>query len=407
MSTMGPNEQELRKVLQASATALANASNDWESGRSALDSVTTELDKGIEGMDDEMGANTREAAMASFKAMRHRVTEHKKSLQLGRDALGIASGAIDRATAVAQTGLPAVNATPKKKNSGDSAADAVDYATQVRAYDHSVGSRETTAGEALKHLNASLDVSITKMREARGLPPEDPQTPGQGGSVGSGSSSAGSYPKHGVDNYVPAGNTGGSSGSNGPIGGGSGGPNDLGHPGPGDPGYPGPGDPGYPGRGGPSGTVGPGGPYGPGGPGGPYGPGGPIGPGGGTHDSGSVFGVPGGLAGSLSGGLVGGSSLAGSLRGLSGLRGSAPTLSEAATAPTSGAAARAAGGVMGRSGGTGSAGRAGSRSGRGAGEGMGGRNGKRKSKGKGKAIDHLVEEDAWLDDEGTGPDVLA
>ena len=62
---------------------------------------------------------------------------------------------------------------------------------------------------------------------------------------------------------------------------------------------------------------------------------------------------------------------------------------------------------MGRSAGTGSAGRAGSRVvGRGAG--MGGRNGgKRKNKGKGKAVDHLVEEDAWLDDEGAGPDVLA
>jgi hypothetical protein len=393
MSTMGPNEQELRKVLQASATALANASKDWESGRSALDSVTTELDKGIEGMDEEMGANTREAALASFRAMRYRVTEHKKSLELGRDALDIASGAIDRATAVAQTGLPAVNAAPRKKDSGDPAADAVDYATQVRAFEHSVGSRETTAGEALTHLNASLDSSITKMREARGLPPEDPKTPGQGSSVGSGSSSAGSYPKPGAHNYVPAGTTGGSSGSNDPIGGGSGGPNDSGYPGPGDPGYPDPGDPGWPGPGGPGGTVG------------PYGPGGPTSPAGGGHDRGSVFGVPGGLAGSLSGGLLGGSSLAGSLRGLSGLR-AAPTLSEAATAPTSGAAARAAGGVMGRSGGTGSAGRAGSRSGRGAGAGMGGRNGKRTGKQKGRAIDHLVEEDAWLDDEGTGPDVL-
>ena len=59
---------------------------------------------------------------------------------------------------------------------------------------------------------------------------------------------------------------------------------------------------------------------------------------------------------------------------------------------------------MGRSAGTGSAGRAGSR----AGAGMGGRNGgKRKNRGKGKAVDHLVEEDAWLDDEGAGPDVLA
>ena len=63
---------------------------------------------------------------------------------------------------------------------------------------------------------------------------------------------------------------------------------------------------------------------------------------------------------------------------------------------------------MGRSASTGSAGRAGSRAGRGAGAGMGGRNsGKRKNRGKGKAVDHLVEEDAWLDDEGAGPDVLA
>ena len=39
---------------------------------------------------------------------------------------------------------------------------------------------------------------------------------------------------------------------------------------------------------------------------------------------------------------------------------------------------------------------------------MGGRNsGKGKNKAKGKAVDHLVEEDAWLDDEGAGPDVLA
>jgi hypothetical protein len=380
MTAMGPNERELRKVLQASAVALANASKDWESGRAALDSVTTELDKGIEGLDEEMGANTREAALASFRAMRERVTEHKVSLQLGRDALDIASGAIETATEVAQTGLPAVTATPTRKDSGDAAADAVDYARQVRAYDQSVGSRETTAAEAVKNLNTSLDVSITKMREARGLPPEDPTTSPKTTSGGSGSSSVGSYSTHKMSAYASPVSTGGTGGStHTSVGGGhaSGDPGDAGYPGPGDPGW--------------SGGLG--------------GPRGPVVPGGGSSDNGSVFGLPGGLTGSLGGALVGGGSLASSLRGLAGLRALTPSLSEAAMTRTSTASARAAGGVMGRSSGTGSAGRAGSRSGRGAGAGTGGRNG-RKGKGRGRASDHLVEEDAWLDDEGAGPDVL-
>ena len=120
MTGMGPNEQELRKVLQASATALANASKDWESGRAALDSVTTELDHGIDGMDDEMGPHTRKAALASFQAMRKRVHEHKHSLRLGRDALDIASGAIDTATTVAISGLPKVDAETHDEGFGRS-----------------------------------------------------------------------------------------------------------------------------------------------------------------------------------------------------------------------------------------------------------------------------------------------
>ena len=451
---MGPNETELRKVLQASAIALSNASTDWESGRVALDTVTTELDNGIAGIGDEMGPHTRKAALDSFNAMRKRVHEHKRSLRLGRDALDIASGAIDTATIVAITGLPKVDATPSMKDTGHPAADQVQYAKAVKSYDRSVGSREEKAAEALRALNADLDISIAKMREARGLPPEDPTTDETGSGDEGGSTSVGDAPNHPVQNYVPHGPTTGGNddgpdvpdpgtptcpgpGDPGPPGPGDpgypgpggpgpggpgpgdpgypGGPVDPGAPGPGDPGYPGPGDPGYPpgGPGGPNGPGVPGGPHGPGGPGvpgGPGGPGGPAGPGGGSPDGGPVVSPAG--ASALGGALIGGRALAGSLRRLAGLRG-APTaaVSETAAAPASaaGAAARGGvGGVMGRSASTGSAGRAGSRAGRGVGAGMGGRNsGKRKNRGKSKAVDHLVEEDAWLDDEGAGPDVLA
>jgi len=192
----GPNELELRKVLQASATALANASRDWDSGRAALKSVTAELDKGIAGMDEEMGANTRQAALASFQRMRDRVTQHELSLKLGRDALEIAAGAIDRATHVATTGLPPVHTTPRKQSSADPASDAVEFARAVRAFDQSVSSREEAAAEALRRLDASLDVSITKMREARGVPPEDLQPPKAGSGAGSTSKSPAGFTGH-------------------------------------------------------------------------------------------------------------------------------------------------------------------------------------------------------------------
>ena len=82
-----------------------------------------------------MGPHTRKAALASFHAMRKRVHEHKRSLRLGRDALDIASGAIDTATTVAITGLPKVDATPTMKDTGDPAADQVQYAKAVKSYD--------------------------------------------------------------------------------------------------------------------------------------------------------------------------------------------------------------------------------------------------------------------------------
>ncbi len=245
---MGPNEQELRKVLQASATALANGSSGWESGRAALDSVTTELDHGIDGMDDQMGPHTRDAALASFQAMRNRVQEHKRSLRLGRDALDIASGAIDTATAVAISGLPKVEAKPTMNDSGDPAADQVQHAKAMKSYDESVGSREAAAAKALRDLDAELDKSIAMMREARGLPPEDPTTPGPGSSDGGGSTSVGDA-SHAPSPELWASRANDRRWPRRPTPRSRALPTCPGIPGPGDPGSPGPGGPRLPGTG--------------------------------------------------------------------------------------------------------------------------------------------------------------
>jgi len=390
---MGPNETELRKVLRASSVALDNASKDWESGRSALDSVTDELEKGISGLDEEMGVRTREAALASFRAMHDRVRRHKVSLSLGRDALSIASAAIEKATNVANTGLPGLNSAPTRTHTGDSAADEVDFARQVRAYDLSVTSRETAAATALKDLDDELDKSIAKMREARGEPPEDPSGASRTTTGGSVSSPTRTHSSRPVSDYTTPGHTTGTGTGTGT------------------------GDPTYPdhhGTGGPDQPDGhhlPG-PHLPGSdaPGSPHDP--DVGdlPGSDGHDvdDGSpVGGLPGGVSGAVGGAILGGGSLVGALRGMFGVRGASTPSTGGAVAPA--ASTRTAGGVMGRSAATGAGrGRAGSRAGgRGAGAGMGGRNG-RKGKGRGRArpVDKLVEDEAWLDDEDTGPDVL-
>jgi hypothetical protein len=390
---MGPNERELLKVLNASYTAVTNAHKAWESGRSALDTVKSELHNGIEGLKEELGGKTREAAIAKFDSMRTRVEDHQASLVLGRDALSIAATAIDKAQKDYNS-LPGIIPEPGKLPTDASDADTIVYAKRQANASKSVSDRETAAGTALTSLNTSLDTSISKMREARGDAPPDDRSSGSGGTT----TKTGTYtPYTGGKRltYTDPRPPGNGQGIDYPV------PTDPNHPGYPEhpPSYP-PNDPYNP----------PHHPYTP--PDSPYDPSHPTGPGGydptypGTGtDDGSL--IPGGLTGGLTGGLIGTSSVVGGIRGLSGLRGLTSGLAGEVSST-----GRMSGGMIGRSGamGGGAGGRAGSRAGgRGgrAGAGMGGRNAnKRKGKNKGKAADHLVEEDAWLDDEGTGPEVL-
>jgi len=391
---MGPNERELLKVLNASYTAITNAQKAWESGRSALDTVKSELKNGITDLHEELGGQTRRAAVAKFDSMKARVEEHQTSLVLGRDALSIAATAIDKAQKDYNS-LPGIIAEPEKLPADASDADTIVYAKRQSNASRSVADRETAAGTALTSLNTSLDTSISKMREARGEAPPDERSGGTGGTT-TGTGTTGGYTSGKRTTTYNHSTTG--------IGTDTGGnhvivPGDDNHthyP-PNDPNidYP-PHDPShdYP-------PHTPYDPYDPNGPGGDYDPNGP-----GGIDDGSL--VPGGLTSGLTSGLIGTTSVVGGIRGLSGLRG---LTTGGLTSGTTGTG-RMAGGMIGRSGTAagGAGGRSGSRSGGRGGRGggsMGGRNGdKRRKKGKGKAADHLIEEDAWLDDEGTGPEVL-
>jgi len=394
---MGPNERELLKVLNASYTAVTNAQKAWESGRSALDTVKTELKNGIEGLKDELGGKTRDAAIAKFDGMRTRVDDHQASLVLGRDALSIAATAIDKAQKDYNS-LPGIIPEPGKLAPDASDADVIVNAKKQANASKSVADRETAAGTALTSLNTSLDTSISKMREARGDAPPDDTSSGTGGTTtktstytpysgGKRTTTTGSRPPGTGIGIDDPGNV----------------TTDPNHPG--YPDYP-PNDPYTP----------PHHPYTPP-PTSPYDPTNPNGPGGydptdpgSGIDDGSL--IPGGLTGGLTGGLVGTSSVLSGIRGLSGLRGLTSGMTSGLSGEVTGSG-RMSGGMIGRSGATGggagggAGSRAGGRGGRGAGGGMGGRNtNKRKGKNKGKAADHLIEEDAWLDDEGTGPEVL-
>jgi len=395
---MGPNERELLKVLNASYTAVTNAHKAWENGRSALDTVKAELKNGIDGLDEELGGKTRRAAIAKFNGMQTRVEEHQASLVLGRDALSIAATAIDKAQKDYNS-LPGIIPEPEKLPADADDADTIVYAKRQANASRSVADRETAAGTALTSLNTSLDTSITKMREARGDAPPDDTSGGTGGTTTKTSTytgyTGGQHIGTSFDNHQ--GDDTGCVGVDYPT--------DPTHRDPDDPHYPtdphDPYDPNHPHV--PTHQYPPYDPYDPNGPGdGSYDPNGP----GSGFDDDSL--VPGGLTTGLTSGLIGTTGLVSGIRGLTGLRGLTTGLTSGQVSGTG----RMAGGMIGRSGAVGGAGgragsRVGGRGGRGAGGSMGGRDGsKRKGKKKGKATDHLVEEDAWLDDEGTGPEVL-
>ena len=434
---MGPNEQELRKAMTASSDALHNASTDWQAGLETLRDVQAQLERGIEGIQGQLGVHSRDAAVASFAAMKARVAERKESLRLGRSSLQLAGEALGRARQDYEA-LPPLDFT-KPVAAGDGAG--ASRPTQSREPSDSpsqgsVDARERRAGEALNRLNTDLDRAIEQMREARG------DVPAKSGSGGGGGATSGAVPTGGGPASTPG--PGGLSPTNGgPLWGGPNGPRPEG-PAPEGPRVPD--DPTVP-TGTPAAPTGAGAPGGPGGttvPTGPYAPTGPGGTGpfsepvpiGGTAGS-SVSGMSGALA---AGGLVGGSvagSVAGAVRGYLGSRASAggAAMGRATTAGRAGASARAigssrsavrpAGGVMGRSASAsasasakpsttgavkGAAAKAAGSSGaRGSGgaiaRGAGGRAARRERESSAER-DHLLMDESWLDDEGAGPQTL-
>jgi hypothetical protein len=190
----GANEQKLRGHLASSRVwQVLQAESQWRQGAQALADVAKAIEQARPLARENLGQHTADQADKAFVAMHEKVKQRQEQLKKGAEALAQAKEAITRAQAVV-SGFEREGDLPEP-SPPDWADDEIKQIQQLKvhnsrmsAYNNAVAAREEAARAAIQDVDDTNRASTATMREIQGKPPVDNGGGGAGGGTPAGGS---------------------------------------------------------------------------------------------------------------------------------------------------------------------------------------------------------------------------
>ncbi|HEX6151208.1 hypothetical protein [Nocardioides sp.] len=192
----GANEQKLREHLASSRVwQVLLAESQWRQGAQALEDVAKAIEEARPLARENLGQHTADQADKAFVAMHEKVKQRQEQLKKGAEALASAKQAINRAQAVV-SGFERDGDLhePAPPDWSDDEVKQIQqlkaHGSRMTAYNSAVAAREEAAMAAIQDADSTNQTSTATMREIQGKPPLDHGGGGGGSTPGAGGSTA-------------------------------------------------------------------------------------------------------------------------------------------------------------------------------------------------------------------------